>query len=125
MPTNIRFRTVVVWLVALLGVGATYAADFGAKVSYKKDAPVPFGGFSLTFVGERRVALEKYPRGFLYYDFRVTSPQGTQTISWTSGTGEIGPLLFKVGNEGFQLELRHSDKLGKLKENEMVVSRAP
>jgi hypothetical protein len=61
----------------------------------------------------------------LYYDFRVTSAHGTQTVSWTSGAGDIGPAIFQVGNEQFALELQISDKLGKLKENELVVSRAP
>jgi hypothetical protein len=125
MSPIIRCRVVMMWMVAFFGGAMAQAADLGTKVFYKKDTPVQFGAFSLTFVGERRVALEKYPRGFLYYDFRVTSPHGTQTISWSSGTGEIAPLLFKVGNEGFELELQRSDKLGKLKENELVVSRAP
>ncbi len=125
MPLNIRFRTVGVWLCALLVAVVAQAADFGTKVAYQKDTPVQFGAFGLTFLGERRVASEKFPRGFLYYDFRVTSPHGTQTISWSLGTGDIGPLPFKVGSDGFELELRLSDKLGRLKEGEMVVSRVP
>lgn len=125
MALNTRYRPVAAGFVALFAVASAGAADLGTKGFYRKDTPVQFGTFSLTFIGERRVALEKYPRGFLYYDFRVTSPHGTQTISWSSGIGEIAPLLFKVGKEGFELELQRSDKLGKLGENEMVVSRAP
>ena len=125
MSLNIRLRSVGMLLLALIGAVVARGADLGAKVSYKKDTPVQFGAFSLTFIGQRRVTLEKYPRGFLYYDFRLTDPHGTQTISWSSGTGEIAPLRFKVGSEEFELELQRSDKLGKLKENEMVVSRVP
>lgn len=84
-----------------------------------------FGNFTLTFTGERRVVTEKFPPGMIFYDFRVTSPAGNQTISWSSGTGDIGPAVFKVGGEQFWLELKRSDKLGKLKDNELVVSRAP
>lgn len=125
MPMHIRFRTVGVSLFVFLMAFAACAADLGAKVAYKKDTPIQFPAFTLTYVGDRRVAPEKLPRGFLYYDFRVTSARGTQTVSWTSGTGDIGPVLFRVGNEGFTLELQISDKLGKLKENELVVNRAP
>jgi hypothetical protein len=79
----------------------------------------------LTYAGDRRVVPKQFPRGFLYYDFRVTSAHGTQTISWSSGTGDIGPVLFQVDGQRYALELQISDKLGKLKENELVVSRAP
>jgi hypothetical protein len=46
-------------------------------------------------------------------------------ISWSSGTGDIGPTIFHVGNEQFWLELKRSDKLGKLKDDELVVSHSP
>ena len=112
-------------LFACLAAVAARAADFGAKVAYKKETPLQFGGFTLTYAGERRVVPEKFPRGMTFYDFRVTSAAGNQTISWSSGTGDIGPTIFKVGSEQFWLELKRSDKLGKLKDNELVVSRAP
>ena len=117
-------RSVGLLLFAVLAV-ASHAADFATKVVFKQNAAVPFATFELTYLGERRVASEKYPRGFLFHDFRVHSAQGTQTISWSAGTGDIGPTLFRVGSEGFALELERSDKLGRLKENEMVVSRSP
>jgi len=59
------------------------------------------------------------------YDFRVKSAQGEQTISWSAGTGDIGPTLFRVGSEQYALELKHSDKLGSLNDGELVVSRVP
>jgi hypothetical protein len=46
-------------------------------------------------------------------------------VSWSSGTGDIGPALFRVGSKQFALELSRSDKLGPLKANELVISRAP
>ena len=114
-----------VLLLAFFLAGAACAADPGARVTFQKDTPVQFAAFTLTYIGERRVTSEKYPRGFLYYDFRVTTPHGTQTISWSSGTGDIGPTIFKVGSDSFALELKRSDKLGKLNDNELVVSRVP
>ncbi|MEZ0258754.1 MAG: hypothetical protein ACAI37_25970 [Chthoniobacter sp.] len=112
-------------IATCLAAVAAHSADLSTKVSYKKDTPVQFGHFTLTFTGERRVVTEKFPPGMTFYDFRVTSPAGNQTISWSSGTGDIGPTIFKVGGEQFWLELKRSDKLGKLKESELVVSRAP
>src|SRR5258708_456840 len=112
MSMHTRCRTVGVFLFALLAAFAVCAADLGARVAYKKDAPIQFPAFTLTYIGDRRVVPEKFPHGFLYYDFRVTSAHGTQTVSWTSGTGDIGPVLFRVDGEEFALELRISDKLG-------------
>ena len=125
MSISTRSRTLGTLLVALFMAAFARAGDLGVKAAYKKDTPVPLATFRLTYMGQRRVASEKYPRGFLIYDFRVNSAQGTQTISWSSGTGDIAPVLFRVGGEGFTLELQHSDKLGQLKDSELVVSRAP
>jgi len=122
---HIRSRTAGVFLLAIFVAFAAGAADFGAKVAYKKDTPVQFATFALTYLGERRVVTEKFPPGMTFYDFRLTSTKGTQTVSWSAGTGDIGPTIFHVGSEQFALELKRSDKLGKLKENELVVSKAP
>jgi hypothetical protein len=35
-------------------------------------------------------------------------------VSWTTGTGLIGPIDFEIGGKHYRLELRHSDKLGKI-----------
>ena len=101
------------------------AADYRAKVSFKKGAPVTFRDFVLTYLGERRVSSEKFARGFLVHDFQVTSLAGKQTVSWSSGTGDIGPTAFRVGRAGFQLELSRSDRLGRLQPDELVISEMP
>lgn len=101
------------------------AADYGTKVGFKKGQALQFPDFVLTYVGDRHVASDRYPRGFDYRDFRVVAGKESQTVSWSAGTGDIGPALFKVGAKQFGLELARSDKLGKLSENEVVISRAP
>jgi hypothetical protein len=101
------------------------AADYGVKVSFKKDVPVKFPDFVLTYLGERKVASDRYPRGFTFHDFRIAAGAGTQTVSWNSGTGDIGPALFQAGSKQFGLELSRSDKVGSLKANEVVITRAP
>jgi len=42
-------------------------------------------------------------------------------ISWTTGTGIIDPTDFEFGGKSYHLELRRSEKLGKLKDNELVI----
>jgi hypothetical protein len=42
-------------------------------------------------------------------------------VSWSSGTGDIGPVQFEIDGKRFLLELRQSDKLGKLQGNELVI----
>lgn len=99
------------------------AADYGVKVSFQKNAEVHFPDFVLTYTGERCVATERYPRGFLFHDFRVVSSQGTQTVSWSSGTGDIGPVAFEVNGVRFTLELQDAKQLGRLKPAELVIQR--
>jgi hypothetical protein len=82
---------------------------------------VNFPDFTREFAGTRRVASPQYPRGLLYYDFTVTRGAERQTVAWSSGTGDIGPQPFQVGNEVFLLELVFSESLGKLGENELVI----
>jgi len=75
-------------------------------------------------VGEHCKTLPVYPRGFLYYDFKVSKGKTEKVVSWTTGTGVIDPTDFEIDGKRYQLELRHSDKLGKLKENNLVVWQA-
>lgn len=100
------------------------AADYGEKVAFRKDRPVQFPDFVLTYLGERQVAAERFPRGFLFRDFRVAGSSGTQTVSWSSGTGDIGPTRFRAGPKSFVLELQRADALGPLKPDELVITRA-
>jgi hypothetical protein len=62
--------------------------------------------------------------GFLYYDFKVSKGKAEKVVSWTTGTGVIDPTDFEIDGKRYLLELRRSDKLGKLKENELVIWQA-
>lgn len=57
------------------------------------------------------------------YDFKVYQGSQSQLISWSSGTGDIGPTLFELAGNRYALELAMSDKLGILDENELVLWR--
>lgn len=99
-------------------------AAYGTRVKYASGHKIEFPDFTITYAGERRQSSPTYPRGFLYYDFKVSSGKVEKTVSWTAGTGDIGPVDFEIGGKRYSLELRHSDKLGKLKENELVIWQA-
>jgi hypothetical protein len=98
-------------------------ASYGTRVKYATGKRIDFPDFTIEYVGERRKTLPVYPRGFLYYDFKVRNGNTEKMVSWTSGTGLIGPMQFEIGGKHYQLELRHSDKLGKLADNELVIWR--
>lgn len=94
---------------------------YGEKIRFWQNQPVKFQDFSLTYIGERKTSSEQYPRGFLYHDFKVEGKNEEKTVSWSSGTGDIAPTVFEIGGKNYELELKISDKLGKLAENELVV----
>jgi len=95
---------------------------YGTKVPFKKGRLLKFPDFTLAYSGERRVTSAQYPRGFLYRDFVIAAGSERITASWTSGTGVIGPMLFTIGGREFSLELVHSDLLGWLKPDELVIT---
>lgn len=95
---------------------------YGTKVRYTLNQPLTFPDLTLEFSGERWVdASPTYPRGFTYFDFKIRQGNQEQIISWSAGTGDIGPVLFEVNGQGYWLELRFSDSLGQLAENELVL----
>jgi hypothetical protein len=96
-------------------------ASYGTRVKYRAGQKIEFPAFTVEYVGERRESVSVYPRGFLYYDFKVNNGKTEKMVSWTTGTGVIDPTDFEIDGKHYQLELRRSDKLGKLKENELVI----
>ena len=116
-------------LVLHLGTLASCYADgpsgtfaYGAKVRFGLDGTLRFPDFEMTYLGKRHVTPPQYPRGWWIHDFKVRGKDHEQTVSWSAGTGAIGPTRFKVNGADFQVELSHSDKLGSLREDELVVS---
>jgi hypothetical protein len=130
----ILFSALRILMVTVLGVGlfaltvgstagdSSGTAAYDAKVRFERGRALSFPDFELTYAGKRHVEPPQYPRGWWVYDFVVRS-KTEQTVSWSAGTGDIAPARFTVNGAEFQLELSHSDKLGALREDEMVVSR--
>ena len=112
----------LVTAVCSLAEHSSETATYGSKVKFSADRTLRFPDFELTYLGKRRVTPPQYPRGWWIHDFKVLSKGDEQTVSWSAGTGDIGPTPFKVSGGLFQIELSRSDKLGPLREDEMVVS---
>jgi hypothetical protein len=95
---------------------------YGERVKFTKGRSLKFADCELLYLGERRVSSDKFPRGFLYYDFRVTSGTETKTVSWSSGTGLIDGTDFDLAGRSYILELRGSVAYkGWLADNELVL----
>lgn len=126
MKSNSSFILLVSGLLAFAGLvsdgyAASEKASYGTRVKYAAGKKIEFRDFTIEYVKERRQSTPAYPRGFLYYDFKVSSGNTEKTVSWTAGTGDIGPVDFEIGGKHYRLELRRSDKLGKLSDNELVI----
>lgn len=98
-------------------------ATYATKLTFKKGVPLVFKDFNLIYTGERHESSKVFKPGFDFHDFTATRGSESMKVSWSSGTGDVGPSVFTFGGKKFQLELRRSDKLGKLKDDELVVSR--
>ena len=99
-------------------------ASYGTRVEYRAGQKIEFPDFTVEYIGERRQSAAACPRGFLYYDFKVRAANIEKVVSWSSGTGDVGPVEFEISSKRFLLELRGSDKLGKLGDNELVIWQA-
>jgi hypothetical protein len=107
---------------AVLSCGhAEQNASYGTRVKYRAGQKIEFPDFTVEYLGKRRKSPPVYPRGFLYYDFKVSKGKTEKMISWTTGTGIIDPTDFEFDGKRYYLELRRSEKLGKLNDNELVI----
>jgi len=123
---NITKITITTILLLITMVACNRASSkpprYGVKIQYAKGQPLNFPDFTLEFMGKRESpATSDYPRSMISYDFKVYQGSQTQLISWSAGTGDIGPTLFELAGNIYGLELAMSDKLGILDENELVL----
>lgn len=96
------------------------AEKYGEKVSYADGKELKFPDFSIKFSGKRETA--NSPVRMVFYDFLVTKGDKTQTVSWSSGTGDIAPTVFNVDGTDYVLELGMSDvSKGALGEGDLVI----
>jgi hypothetical protein len=111
-------------VVAVVLVLPALAAELGEPVRFSKGRPVTAGPLTIEYVGERHVSHPVFKPGFTFHDFKVSDGRETKTISWSSGTGEVGPQEFALSGTKYQLELRHSiARAGWLRDDELVLWR--
>lgn len=79
------------------------ASAYNSIVSFS-EAWLPFADFQIRYVGEREVTPQG--RRMVFKQFDVMSKDGQmQRVEWSTGTGDISPATFSVGEDTFYLEL--------------------
>lgn len=97
---------------------------YGQKVRFAKGQSLSFADFALRFDGQTHVKFKNYPNGFVYENFTATASGKSQKIIWSMGTGLLDPADFSIAGGDYVLELKSSDILGKMDEDELIVWRA-
>jgi hypothetical protein len=110
----------LILIVTLAGCHSEPPA-YGAKVTFKQGQLLQFPDFSLTYLGQRHVDSPIFKPGFTYLDFKLQQESLEQTVSWSSGTGALGPALFEFNGQQFSLELGYAEELGWLEDDELVI----
>lgn len=105
------------------GASENRAQKYGEKVSYASGEELKFPDFTVKFTGKRE---QKYPNEnsnlkMTVYDFEVAKGEAKKKVSWSSGTGDIGPAFFEIGGGSYVLELSQSDVLKSLEEGFLVI----
>lgn len=83
---------------------------YGQVIKYSKNKPIIYPDFKLTFKGEEEVKIKGTNLIFTYYNFELETVQEKKTISWTSGTGVIDPLLFEVAGKKYFIEMKITER---------------
>jgi hypothetical protein len=124
------FKIIILLLVLSTIIGcraSNSAADYDKIVTFSQDKPVKFSDFELTYVGERKQT-STFPNGnsftFTYNVFKIKNENKADSVAWTSGTGEIGPIYFEFRGSKYSIELKYWEKeKKKLDEDELVITK--
>ena len=89
-------------------------AHYGRWETYSLTESLIYPDFKILFTGSEEGAF--YPNSTSHrmgrvYKFAVSGGASKTTVSWSSGTGDIGPSLFEVGGKKFFLEMFKSNHL--------------
>lgn len=96
--------------------------SYGTKIDFSDRYLKKLPDLNIRFLGKREMATSDFRPGFTYYDFEVSKNGKTRTISWSSGTGDIGPEYFEIEGETFVLELAWSQAFkNKIEKGKMVI----
>lgn len=125
-----RSLSVILLLGAILFCSCSRAGSsdeslmYGRKINYTDGEPKKLPDITIRFLEKRKESSPAFKPGFTFFDFEAAKGAEKTKISWSSGTGDIGPTYFEIGGESYVLELAASEAYdGFLEDGEMVVWR--
>lgn len=118
-------------IVLIIGVYSIFKAirinnqtiAYEKVIQFSKNRTLQFPDFKIVSTGVTREQVTPN-LNFTYYNFLITDlNNATRTLIWSSGTGEVAPKDFVIGNKVYQLELGYSNKDNKwISNDELVIS---
>ncbi len=117
---------IIAYYCLLFAFTAHAQEPFASKLKFSQNQPVIFEKFTIIYIDKRENGF--YPnttrRLAPFLDFRLETGGKTITLSYSAGTGDIGPVFFAAGDDCFKLELDMAEGIGRLADDEMVVTPA-
>jgi len=100
-------------------------APYAEKLSFQLGVSIRFEHFELTFTKKRHEVVEMYQFMLQFSDFEFVHSAGAFIVTWSPGTGDISPTVFRIAGDTFILELGLSGLLGQLQDDQLVIVRIP
>ena len=100
---------------------------YGKRVNYDIGKQIQYRDFTIHFLGIRHETPDVFPIGWDVFD--VSNSGDSILVSWSAGTGLIGPETFMLDGKSYVLELKvtgskHLSQNHRLKDNEMIIWEA-
>lgn len=114
----------LVFVTGCAGLFVPAQAGYGEEIPFGPGHAVQYPDFALEYVGQHRVSSDVYPRGFHFYDFRVSRDGTTEDVSWTDGTGVIEPADFTFAGADYTLEITDRSGMEPFTLGRLIVEQA-
>lgn len=97
--------------------------QYGEKVQYEKGTVIQFPDFRLVYIGDKWLSGKNGATWSMVFNlFEISDGKISKEISWSSGTGNIGPNPFEFKGKKYNIEKTISDNFGQLKLNELIIN---
>jgi hypothetical protein len=113
-------------LLAIFGCSEISSAkavrvSYGRWQTYSAAEPLVYPDLTVRFTGYGPQNIDSgVPMGQVF-QFLVSDGTSETTVSWSMGTGDIGPELFEIGSKRFFLEMVRSDHLRERAQSEQQI----
>ncbi|MGB4774508.1 MAG: hypothetical protein WBP45_05020 [Daejeonella sp.] len=102
--------------------------NYGEIATFKKGRLLSFPDFDIEYTGIRKET-SHFNNGhsftFTLYDFLIKKNGVEKTISWSPGTGDIGPQNFEFNDKKYTIELKYSiNHKKRLDDDEFVINKS-